>query len=713
MKKIVNWRKGTVADIEADNLLDDITKIHVLSYQMESGKRGSLVGSDHKKLETFLQWHIDNQIPLIGHNFIMYDVPAIEKVLGKDFKDLMVIDTLLLSWYLNHERKQHGLEKYGEDYGVPKPEISDWKNLTYEEYRHRCEEDVKINTLLWKDLLRGIEELFNISKAKIESGEVGGKRMSEDEVIYLDQFRNETLDEYITRFLEYIMFKGDCIALAEKTCFEVDVRLLEKSIKDMELEQERLKTELESVMPPVPKYVIKKAPKLPYKKDGTLSAAGQSWYNLLEKCKLKEKDNNGNFTAVWNEDGETLKVLTKYEPANANSSDQIKSLLFSHWWVPQTFKFDRDEGEFQKWIDSKPPEGSPRGAWTKWKNSKPEDRKIPQITVQGDDGRELCESVQELAEEIPEINVYAKFNVAKHRLSVLKGFQKSLYKGKYLRARVAGLTNTLRMKHAELVNLVGVDKPYGEVIRGVLIAGKGKKLIGSDMSSLEDRTKHHFMLPYDPEYVETMQADDFDPHLLTALSSGFIIQEEFDAYKSGDKRPNVVAARKVGKSTNYASVYNAGPPTIARTAGVSLEQAQELHSGYWKLNWAVKAIAEDQVVVVDSKGGSWLVNPVNGFPYSLRKESDRFSTLCQGTGAYFFDMWLDNCLELQKEKWGKTTLTGQWHDEHVFCVRDREEVKMAFGCLIKEAIRKVNESFKLRRKLDCETQYGDRYSEIH
>jgi hypothetical protein len=74
---------------------------------------------------------------------------------------------------------------------------------------------------------------------------------------------------------------------------------------------------------------------------------------------------------------------------------------------------------------------------------------------------------------------------------------------------------------------------------------------------------------------------------------------------------------------------------------VSLAEGKTLHEAYWKLNWSVKAIAEEQVVITDSRGDKWLVNPVNGFCYSLRKDSDRFSTLAQGTGSYFFEKYND------------------------------------------------------------------------
>lgn len=175
----------------------------------------------------------------------------------------------------------------------------------------------------------------------------------------------------------------------------------------------------------------------------------------------------------------------------------------------------------------------------------------------------------------------------------------------------------------------------------------------------------------------------------------------------------ISAARKKGKTTNYASVYNAGAAKIAQAAGVPLEEGKRLHEAYWKLNWAVKAIADEQVVVVDSRGDKWLVNPVNGFCYSLRKESDRFSTLAQGTGSFFFDMWVDNILTKMEEKYRKKTLTGSFHDENIIVFKDTPQYREEFKEIIHSSIEKVNEDFKLRRKLGCETQFGFRYCDIH
>lgn len=702
MKPITNWRQSTVADIESDGFLDVATKIHVLSCEMSNGKSVDIQGSDKERLVKFFQYHLDNNVPVVFHNGVCYDIPLAERLLDIDLSKLMVIDTLAISWYLNIGREQHGLASFHEDYGIPKPPIDDWENLTYAEYLYRCQEDVKINVALWKDFMNRLVDMYTIVKEMVDSGMVDGSRQSKDEFCYLDQYKDiSTVDEYIDRILTFLMFKMDCARTQEVTRFKADKQMVEESIAELQSKIEQARIELESVMPKIPKYSKRKKPKEPFKKNGDISASGAKWNNLLSM--VDKSDEHGTPLARFVEgDAEHIEELVGYNDPNPNSSDQLKDWFYSLGWTPKTFKFVKDKEAQQRWVDS-----------GFRKDLKPKPRMIPQINKDGDDGKELCDSIVELAEEVPQIMAYSKYSLISSRLGTLKGFLRDMSEDEFLKARIGGFTNTLRVKHRELVNLVGVDKPYGKQIRGGLIAEKGKVLLGSDLSSLEDRVKHHFMIPHDPEYVATMMADDFDPHILMALSSGMINKQEFDDFKKGVKTDKVKAARKAGKSTNYASVYNAGAETIARSAGVDLATGKQLHEGYWKLNWAVKKIAEEQCVIEDGRKLKWLINPINGFCYSLRKESDRFSTLCQGTGSYFFDMWVDIILEKMYTKFGVRRLTGSWHDEIVLSFKDLHNYREYFEGIVRQSIDDVNDIYKLRRPLGCDVQFGYRYSDIH
>ena len=741
MKRITNWRKATVADMEGDGLLDTISLFHVISLKMWGKDIVSIRGSDKGRLKAFLRWHIDNRIPVVGHFFILFDIPAFEKVLGIDLSELMVIDTVALSWYLNTDRKVHGLDSFLGDYGIAKPVIGEdeWKlplqgelsnenfSIVLEEHyqlmKHRCTEDVKINVALWEDLQERLVDMYTKSKELVDLGEVGGKRISNKEEIYLDRFRNTiSVDEWVDEILTFLMYKMDNIRIKEKTMWEADVPKVKELNKNLTERIEEAKETLESVMPPVPKYVLKKFPKKPIKKGKkgepkwVLSAHGLSWNSAISGVEVNNdlgdsvtKKDKGEPYIIdpfkWKEgegEGIQVRVLSKYEDPNAGSVDQIKKLLFKHGWKPKTFDFVDDKEAMDKWFA-----GGCRGR-------KPKPRMVPQISKKGEDGsKELCDSVLELAEEVPEIMAYQKYTTIKHRRDMVKGWLENLVDGKYLVAGCQGFTNTLREQHRGLVNLPGVDKPYGVDIRGSLIAGEGKISLGSDLSSLEDRTKHHFMLPHDPEYVATMMEPDYDPHILMALTAGMITEDEFKDFKEGIIPTHVKKARKAGKETNYASVYQAGPPTIARSAGVDEDTGKMLHSAYWELNWAVKEIAEEQVVITCSKGKKWLVNSLNGFCYSLRAEKDKFSTLCQGTGSYLFDMWIDRILTGMYQEFKVKRLNGLFHDEYITTFGDSPKNKEIMEDITVKAIEDVNTTYLLRREMGCDVQFGTDYSQIH
>jgi hypothetical protein len=157
------------------------------------------------------------------------------------------------------------------------------------------------------------------------------------------------------------------------------------------------------------------------------------------------------------------------------------------------------------------------------------------------------------------------------------------------------------------------------------------------MVGIEDRTKQHYIYEYDPDYVNEMNTEGFDPHLDICLVGNLLTLQQVEDHKAGitDQTP----ARRKGKTTNYACTYGAGGATVARSAGVPVAEGEKLVEIYWERNWAINAVAENCLVkTVD--GQKWLFNPVSKFWYSLRHEKDRFSTLNQGTATYCFDLWV-------------------------------------------------------------------------
>lgn len=472
----------------------------------------------------------------------------------------------------------------------------------------------------------------------------------------------QDLSEEAWRLIDYLTFKMDCAKEQESLRWKLDVEKTQEAYDQIMLLKEEKVVQLAEAMP---KRVITRVatkPKVMYKKDGELSSHGEKWVELCKEYKQPITT-------------QSFAIKVGEEQGNPNSSDQVKDWLYSLGWQPRTFKFVRDK-------------------------TTGEERQIEQVR---DDG-ELCESVKELNELDPAVDLLDGLTVLTHRAGILKSFLDCVSPDGYLKAEIAGFTNTMRFKHSKpLVNLPSVDKPYGDVIRGVLTCPDGYVLAGADMTSLEDTTKRHYMKPLDPDYIEEMSREGFDPHLDLCKFAGEITQGDIDAYNRGEK-PELKKVRKAYKVVNYSALYGVGASKLARGTGLSVKQAKALLEAFWARNWAIKQVS-DNVRTRELFGSMWLYNPVSNFWYSLRSDKDRFSTLNQGTGVFCFDTWVALC-----RKNGVKTI-GQFHDEIVALVEEgkQDEVKS----ILHGAAAKLNEKVKLNVPLGCDAQFGKTYASIH
>jgi hypothetical protein len=657
--------KLCVFDIEGDGLTP--SKIHCLSAAIYSqGKWRLKSTTDYGKMRDFLL----SADVLVGHNIYRWDIPVLERLLGIEIKS-KIIDTLAISWYLYPDKNTHGLAGWGEHFGVPKPIIKqdEWKgalpNETQEEFlakmTNRCEEDVKINCKLWD---KQLNNLFTLYGSEEKSWEL----------------------------IDYLMFKMETAASAEKGKWKLDVGRCRRSLSELEILRDDKEDILRENMPKDKVYKKMGLPSKPYKQNGERSAMGVKWFDLLEREGLLEDHE------------ETVRYEDGFKEPNPKSHPQVKSWLFDLGWKPTSFTY------------SKTPEG--------------DEKKVPQIRVEVKGEKVLCDSIKKLVEKEPSLEALDGITVLNHRISILEGFLKNMDDSGYITASIAGFTNTLRFRHKILVNLPAANKPYGDIIRGVLIAPEGEELCGSDMSSLEDRTKQHYMWKHDPDYVREMQVEDFDPHLALAEFAGALtpkqVQEHKDkgkykklmekAYESGagedyDKYKRLYQskeyyseARHLYKTANYSCTYGAGGAKLALTLDISKAEGNSIVKAYRSKNWAINAIADD-CTTKKALGISWLWNPVSKFWYSLRSEKDRFSTLNQGTGVYCFDMWIKEFYSRRPQ------ITGQMHDEVILTLKEGHRE----GCevLLRNAMIRVNKKLNLNRELDIDVQFGKNYAEIH
>ncbi len=633
-----------VFDIEADGLLDKVTKIHCFSYcNIDTMESQTLT----KKEDIILFFKSNQNLHLIGHNIINYDIPVLEKILGIKFEG-KITDTLALSWYLFPEQKSHGLEYWGERLNIKKPEIKDWKNLELEQYVHRCEEDVKINTQLYLQFDTYLKELYQGDYSHLNS---------------------------------YLTFKMFALKDRSDTGIQLDEDLCVKTFLSLQsIFRERTKN-LSQIMP---KQVVKTRPKNFYKKNGEISIAGKKWQEDLKMAGEDEKNTT---------------IETLYKPGNPGSSVQLKDWLFSLGWKPKTFKLSKNTGE-----------------------------NVPQISLPF--GQGLCESVKDLFEDTPSLELLSDYFMLRHRMGILKGFLEKMDATGKIYSTCHGFTNTLRLKHSKpIVNLPGVDKPYGKEIRACLtVPDSTFEMCGFDISGLEDTTKQHYIYIFDPEYVNHMRVPGFDPHLDIAVLANLMTKEDSDLYKELEKKDEdsqkdaslklteeekkqfkkLKKIRSKAKQINFSAIYGAGAKKISESLKCPLEEAQTLHTTYWNRNKAVKQVVKE-VTIKKVSGQLWLYNPISSFWVFVKNEKDIFSTLNQSSGVFVFDSFLRNVITKIKPLNIKVSL--EYHDEGLIFYN--KYLHDFIDKALKEAIEETNKKITLNVPIEISISYGKDYAECH
>jgi hypothetical protein len=243
---------------------------------------------------------LDSVDIIIGHNFIRWDKPHLERILGIKIK-ARIIDTLALSWYLHPKRLKHGLDGWGDDLHIKKPEIHDWYTKELKEYVYRCEQDVLINHSLFSSFWEHLLEIYESEKKAL-------------------------------RLTDYLSFKMKCAQLAEHNKWKLDVDYAEKALAKLTTKKTEAFIALKEKMPKVPIYRTRTIPKARFKQNGNFTKHWGSW---VSQCQYLGKDP---------ETTKEIKISVGFEDPNPDSHQQIKDWLFSLGWEPCTHKTN-DKGK--------------------------------------------------------------------------------------------------------------------------------------------------------------------------------------------------------------------------------------------------------------------------------------------------------------------------------------------------------------------------------
>jgi len=269
--------KQIVFDIEANGLNPD-TVWCIIAYEREAKEYIEWSGDT---LPNFKDWVKEqDELEVIGHNIIGYDIPVLERLLKVDFSKCKVTDTLVMSRLAEPSRLGgHSLENWGQLLHQPKGEHSDWLNFSQDMLEY-CKQDVRVNELVYQRLLRDLNS-FGTESVMLE-GQV--------QRIISKQIENGWL-------------------LNQRAAFNLLGELKEKKFDLEDKVHEKFK--------PLPTFIKEITPKV--KKDGTYSVVGLKF--LGDQWEIAVAP----FSRL------------DYPEFNLGSRQQIGRYLKYFGWQPETF----------------------------------------------------------------------------------------------------------------------------------------------------------------------------------------------------------------------------------------------------------------------------------------------------------------------------------------------------------------------------------------
>lgn len=532
-----------VCDIETNGLENPDRLWLIVCKEVESGKIHIFREPDHNPKE-FQDFAAKVSI-WIGHNFLGFDYRHINRLCpGVCISPGTVVDTLVVSRLTDFNREGgHGLAAYGETFGTPKKDYSDWGQLT-EDMVSYCVRDVEINYQLYLQQKKYIDSPKWRSALRTEHDMVVVCNDMHDNGFYFDTEKATELLATVT----------------EKT--------------------ETLKNELTQAFPPKTKFIREITPRAT--KFGTLNRADFRWLSRKEGTDKQGVD--GDRSSGHSTGSSEAIDLTPYspgcpfsifrwEPFNPGSTTQVVGRLNEAGWRPT----EKTKGHFlaEKDYERSPtPEGLEKLKQfrrTGWSISEGNLATLP------DDAP-------------PAARTLAEYLLWANRRRLLEDWFKQLKEDN----RIHGTFNhigawTQRMSHSE-PNLANIptEKPQdppaikelNNTLRSLFSVPKDRLLIGVDADSIQLRVLAHYM--EDARFTEALirgdKAKGTDLHSLNAKALG-----------------SPCKGRRDAKTFIYAWLLGAGVARVAEILGCSLEEARQAREDF--LNYYPGLLHLRQVVI--------------------------------------------------------------------------------------------------------------------
>lgn len=552
--------KTVVFDIEANGLLDTITKVWVIA-AVDADTKSKYVFTDQDcgsqpvngSLEDGVRFLL-NYDRVVAHNLMGYDYHVLEMFFPDIWNRSTVPfskcwDTFIQSKVQLYDRPRikgtasnHGLEYYGVMFKYPKPPIEDWSQWDGEKL-NRVLVDIEIN-------LRAYNYLNG------EAKKIG--------LCFNEQLRR-------TQAASYWYAKQELYGT------KADVEHIKKCIVDLDEKLEKLRVEIEPLLPKQLKVKSTKCTWLDIKNKWdqfyqavpvTLDESGdvvREAYMPTIRVFLKNgkyDKHTANHFGISQEPKESGRLVaapyTKIEYSTPTMSQHavVKEYLLSIGWIPTQFNYEKDsDGKFLR--DDK-------------------GRMIPKSPKLTEDSFDSIEG--DLGKKIAMFNTYThRRRTFANEKSDERGWLNQLRSdGRIASGCMAWATSTGRAAQKGIVNVPSASALYGSEMRRAWVADEGKILVSVDMDSAQLRLLANFM--GDPIYTNAvltgMEFDQdhnyvgTDPHTMNGIAFGVIdpdMVQEARETQNKDLIKFLGDTRKYCKNGIYAYLFGAGDEKLATT----------------------------------------------------------------------------------------------------------------------------------------------------
>jgi len=651
-----------VFDLEANGLLEDVSKLWcIVAYDLDTQETHVFTDNDrkYKGIDEGLKF-LQKADTLIGHNIIMYDLPVMDLVFGTKF-DSKLIDTYLLSLMLDFNRKlkhsvgRHSLTNWGEYFGVPKPKQDQWTKWE-PSMLHRCIEDVRINVLVYKHLIKEQKdiqvpkrtmqremEVASISAQQVKNGWLFNRRLAERHIKFLDRELErianlvEPLLPNIVKCKDTWITNEECNTIMETKGIIYDSDLGSKRLRD-------IKTNL-------------------FTKAGKVHSHTAKWFNISPDD-------------VHLIGGPYCRV--EFIPTKMTQTAEIKKFLFTQGWKPTQWNMKINEDGEKERTSAKLTEDSFE-------------------SIEGDIGKDLA--------------LHAIYRHRRNTILNMKNEDKGWLGVMRDDSRIECVPFTLgtatgRMSHRKLVNVPGAKSVFGREMRELFIAPRNDVLVGCDLASAQLRLLASAM--EDDDYADTVltgkESEGTDIHTVNGISAG-LIDPSWDLHSQ--ERSN---GRSNSKTFIYAMLFGSGDAKIGAIVGGTSRDGRKLKSKFLNNLPALGTLIGNLRRQYKASGKKF-IKLQDGKRIQVDSAHKILNYRLQGDEATLTKEWMCVSDRRIKKEGLRCNLLAVMHDEQNFECHPDDANRLAR--LLEETATEAGKNLGFYCRMDGSSKIGNNWYEIH